>query len=63
MTDAFAEGIGLGETLRLTWVADHLVHVLEHREARFVSGLCASWLRRLHVGSPAMNRDDDFPLA
>jgi hypothetical protein len=31
-------GLGLGGTLRLTWVTDHLAHVLEHVEVDEASG-------------------------
>jgi hypothetical protein len=38
MASTGTEGLGLGGTLRLTWVADHLAHVLEHSEADETSG-------------------------
>jgi hypothetical protein len=38
MTGTGTEGLGLGGTLRLTWVADHLAHVLEHVEVDEASG-------------------------
>jgi hypothetical protein len=38
MTGTGTEGLGLGGTLRLTWVTDHLAHVLEHVEVDEASG-------------------------
>jgi hypothetical protein len=38
MTGTGAEGLGLGGTLRLTWVTDHLAHVLEYSETNETSG-------------------------
>ena len=38
MADTGTEGLGLTGTLRLTWVTDHLAHVLEHCEADEPSG-------------------------
>jgi hypothetical protein len=32
------EGLGLTGTLRLTWITDHLAHVLEHVEVDEASG-------------------------
>jgi hypothetical protein len=38
MASTDTEGVGLGGTLRLTWVTDLLAHVLEHSEADETSG-------------------------
>src|ERR1700689_2974365 len=33
MTDTGAEGAELGGVMRLTWVTDHLAHVLDHSQS------------------------------
>jgi hypothetical protein len=38
MAGTGTEGFGLGGSLRLTWVTDHLAHVLEHVEVDEASG-------------------------
>jgi hypothetical protein len=38
MTGTSAEGLGLTGTLRLTWVNDHLAHILEHGQADEANG-------------------------
>jgi hypothetical protein len=43
MTGTSTEGVGLTGTLRLTWVADHLAHVLEMSEIGAVGETSGTW--------------------